>query len=457
MRRTAAAAVAVAAPLVLTAPADAASTWTLTPSSAGRVSGSGISLWANASASTTATGSGGVVLTARADLCGAQAPVLEVSADGRVLGRVGVVNAASTPYRSYVIGSGLTAGTHAVVVRYVNDASIPGTCDRNVHVQQVAMSTTGTQVPTPTATPTATATATPTATATAAPVGGNVFATAAPYADPTYTSAAEAAARRSSDPAGAAALDRMTRGGVSLWVGDWNSTGTVARTVREYALRANAAGRTGVVTTYAIPGRDCGNFSAGGLTAATYNSWTAQVAEGLRGTRTAVVVEPDAIAQHGACEGQGDRLGLIRTAVQQLRAAGITAIYLDAGNSAWTGGQVQTMADRLTTAGISMARGFSTNVSNFVDTAAERAYAERLSALTGGSRYVIDTSRNGRGSDGQWCNPLGRKLGAAPGAVSSGNQDANLWIKRVGESDGTCNGGPAAGVFWAEYAIGLAS
>jgi endoglucanase len=30
-----------------------------------------------------------------------------------------------------------------------------------------------------------------------------------------------------------------------------------------------------------------------------------------------------------------------------------------------------------------------------------------------------------------------------------------LWIKRPGESDGTCNGGPPAGTFWDAYAIGL--
>jgi len=30
-------------------------------------------------------------------------------------------------------------------------------------------------------------------------------------------------------------------------------------------------------------------------------------------------------------------------------------------------------------------------------------------------------------------------------------------IKRPGESDGTCNGGPSAGTFWPEYALGLAS
>ena len=32
--------------------------------------------------------------------------------------------------------------------------------------------------------------------------------------------------------------------------------------------------------------------------------------------------------------------------------------------------------------------------------------------------------------------------------------DAFLWIKTPGESDGTCSGGPAAGKWWGEYALG---
>ncbi|MEW2037650.1 glycoside hydrolase family 6 protein, partial [Streptomyces sp. NPDC005534] len=34
--------------------------------------------------------------------------------------------------------------------------------------------------------------------------------------------------------------------------------------------------------------------------------------------------------------------------------------------------------------------------------------------------------------------------------------DAYLWIKRPGESDGTCKGGPKAGEWWADYALRLA-
>jgi endoglucanase len=34
--------------------------------------------------------------------------------------------------------------------------------------------------------------------------------------------------------------------------------------------------------------------------------------------------------------------------------------------------------------------------------------------------------------------------------------DGLLWIKAPGESDGSCNGGPSAGTWWPEYALGLA-
>lgn len=285
---------------------------------------------------------------------------------------------------------------------------------------------------------------------------GNPFVTAAPYADPTYATS-QIAALRGTNPDAAAAVQRITDGGVALWVGDWDSTDTVAARVRTYTAAAHKAGRTPVVVTYAIPAHDCGSYSAGGLDANAYGGWVEQVAAGLKGSDAAVIVEPDAIAQVGQCDGQGDRLGLLHEAVDTLDDAG-AAVYLDAGNSGWTGGEVDTIADRLRAAGVEQARGFAVNVSNFGTDADERAYAEKLSGKLDGAHYVIDTSRNGVGGNGEWCNPTGRALGKTPGVVEDdSHQDANLWIKRVGESDGTCNGGPAAGTFWVDYAVDIAS
>jgi endoglucanase len=117
------------------------------------------------------------------------------------------------------------------------------------------------------------------------------------------------------------------------------------------------------------------------------------------------------------------------------------------------------MAARLKRAAIDRADGFSLNVSNFISTAANTAYGEAVSARLSGKHFIIDTSRNGMGgtADGQWCNPPGQALGHPP-TTRTGHRlvDAYLWIKVPGESDGPCNGGPPAGQWWAEYALGLA-
>jgi endoglucanase len=105
-------------------------------------------------------------------------------------------------------------------------------------------------------------------------------------------------------------------------------------------------------------------------------------------------------------------------------------------------------------------------VSNYRTTRELLAYGEAVSQLVGGRHFVIDTSRNGRGPlperlqrkpEDSWCNPPGRGLGRAPTArTGHALADAFLWIKRPGESDGTCNGGPVAGQWWPERALELA-
>lgn len=52
---------------------------------------------------------------------------------------------------------------------------------------------------------------------------------------------------------------------------------------------------------------------------------------------------------------------------------------------------------------------------------------------------------------------LAEPWASAP-TTATGNRlvDAYLWIKAPGESDGSCNGAPAAGIWMPEYALGLA-
>jgi endoglucanase len=112
--------------------------------------------------------------------------------------------------------------------------------------------------------------------------------------------------------------------------------------------------------------------------------------------------------------------------------------------------------------GVQKARGFSLNVANFYSTAEQVTYGEAVSKLLGGTaRYVIDTSRNGRGPAPagplSWCDPAGRALGTSPTAITGGaHADALLWIKHPGESDGDCGRSePAAGMWFNSYAVSL--
>lgn len=256
------------------------------------------------------------------------------------------------------------------------------------------------------------------------------------------------------DVEAADAADVVAERPVALWIGDGWSDAEIRAEIDAYLDDARAQEATAVFVTYAIPERDCGHHSRGGLPADRYPAWTQVVADALAGQPAVVVVEPDSLAMLDTCPEQAEvRIPLIRDAVERFAAAGVPA-YLDGGNSHWV--PAATMAERLRAAGIEHARGFSTNVSGFHPTDDERDHAGKLSAMTGGARYVVDVSRNGRGWQGTWCNPDGVALGQDP-RVADGEErlDALLWVKTPGISDGDCNGGPAAGEWYPSFAEGL--
>jgi len=314
----------------------------------------------------------------------------------------------------------------------------------------VAPGTPGTTAPTAPAAPAgaATAAAAPVPAASPAPAGN-------PLAGTTFhgpnTGAAQAAAQPGRSAADAAALGELARTPTATWLGAWS--GDVTAAVRQQVADARATGAVPVLVTYNIPGRDCGGYSAGGVgSTAAYLQWVQAVAAGIGTARAVVVVEPDALAQ--MCGDPAERLSVLRSAVDLLEANPGTVTYLDAGHSSWVA--ASTMAERLRAAGGTVADGFALNVSNFQTTASNVAYGRQVSALLGGAHFVVDTSRNGNGPGNDWCNPSGRAVGERPTSATGQPQvDAYLWIKRPGESDGTCNGGPSAGTFWDSYAIGL--
>lgn len=229
----------------------------------------------------------------------------------------------------------------------------------------------------------------------------------------------------------------------------------------KYIADAQAAGTMPILALYGITNRDCGSYAAGGFgSAGAYRGWIDGVAAAIGSGPAAVILEPDALAMIDCLSPgqQQERLDLIRYAVDTLTRNPGTAVYVDAGHPRWVPADV--MAGRLNQVGVDKARGFSLNTANFFTTEESIGYGEAISNMTNGSNYVIDTSRNGVGpvDSDSWCNPPGRALGAAPTTATAGpHADAYLWVKRPGESDGSCNGHPSAGTFVAQYAIDLAN
>ncbi|MEV6110445.1 glycoside hydrolase family 6 protein [Streptomyces sp. NPDC051940] len=247
--------------------------------------------------------------------------------------------------------------------------------------------------------------------------------------------------------------------------GEWLGGGDAEHEARGVTGAAAGQGKSALLVLYNLPHRDCGQYSRGGAQDATaYRAWLDGVVRGIDDRPATVIVEPDALPhllQPGCTpeEFHEERYALLREAVDRLKALPRTKVYLDGGNPGF-GQDRQALAEALRRAGVKDADGFSVNVSNFFTTQASTDYGRHVSDLLAGPHFVIDTSRNGNGpwqGEEEWCNPPGRALGEAPADQTADPLvDAYLWIKRPGESDGPCRGGPPAGQWWQEYALELA-
>ncbi|MFG2010235.1 glycoside hydrolase family 6 protein [Micromonospora sp. NPDC048868] len=250
----------------------------------------------------------------------------------------------------------------------------------------------------------------------------------------------------------------------------WLTGGPAVRDeVDAFLGQAALAGQTPVLVVHNIPDRDCARQGTGGASGpAEYQRWIRDLAAGVGGRPVTVVLEPGAVpdAVRGCVRDPDGRLTLLRDAVTVLRSTGSARVYVDAGHPGWIS-DVAALTAALDRAGVGEADGFALNVANFFGTAQNVRYGHRISdALGGGTRFVVDTSRNGNGPhagatvDGapSWCNPPGRALGQEPTADPGlPRVDALLWVKYPGESDGACRPGePDSGVWWPEYALGLA-
>lgn len=244
---------------------------------------------------------------------------------------------------------------------------------------------------------------------------------------------------------------------IARWFG--NDPDGISAAVSSYVGAAYSHNQLPILVAYNLPGRDaCGGQSAGGAGSVdAYRVWIATFAAAV-GTRPAIVIiEPDALADFNCMSSTAisERLGMLVYATEKFRdKAPNTWAYLDGGNAGWVA--AATMASRLNSAGVRNVRGFSVNVSNFYTTSSSVNYANSVNASLGyAAKFVVDTSRNGNGSNGEWCNPAGRKLGVT--AQVGGGAEMLLWIKTPGNSDGQCGIAPtvAAGQFSPDLAIHL--
>ena len=380
------------------------------PAGTGQAASGALKIWSTATATgaVTSRATRRITVRARGEQCSG-APRMIASVDGHVALDVKV---GSTSWTDYAADLPLNDGSHSLSVRFDNDY-LSTTCDRNLYVDRVVLTSVA-----------------------ARPLPG-----AGLYVAPTSGLNPKIAAEPQ-----------------ALWFGEWSAD--IRAAVNTTVSAAAAAGRVPVLVAYNIPQRDCGSYSAGGSASAdAYRTWIRAFAAGIGARRAVVVLEPDSIAGLDCLNAsdRATRLALLAEATRVLAAAANTIVYLDGGHDAWQ--PVSTMASRLAQAGMPDAQGFALDVSNFRAQAGLVTYGQQLAAAIGVAHFVIDTSRNGLGPspDGQWCNPPGRALGLRPGTASDYRLDWNLWIKRPGESDGPCNGGPAAGVYWPSYADGLAS
>lgn len=278
------------------------------------------------------------------------------------------------------------------------------------------------------------------------------------YVDPNSPAKQQVQEWKDARPEDADLVRLIAREPQAKWFGDWNDQ--PKKEVQAYVDAAEAVGTVSLLVLYNIPFRDCGSYSAGGAeNAAAYRNFVDRVVAGIGDRKVVVIVEPDALAAVSCLTQQQKtkRFELVQYAVHELKTKTLAVVYIDAGNANWI--SASSMAKRLKRASISQADGFALNVSNFYTTKRSRLYGEALSALVEHKHFVIDTGRNGQGPahDYAWCNPPGRGLGRAPTTdLAHSLVDALLWVKPPGESDGECNGGPAAGEWWADYALELA-
>lgn len=201
----------------------------------------------------------------------------------------------------------------------------------------------------------------------------------------------------------------------------------------------------------------------------TFERQVDEMARGIDRRPAVMLLELDAIGASRCMQHTGALPyweGDIRYEIDRVAALPHTVVYVEAGYA--DGNPPGYTAKVLNAVGVEKIRGFFTNDTHEDWTISEIRWGQRVSTLTDGAHFIVNTATDGQGplvpanrvKDGNevLCNPPGRGLGPLP-TTSTGfsGVDAFLWTAPPGNSSGTCNGGPPSGDFWPAKAIGLAA
>jgi endoglucanase len=300
----------------------------------------------------------------------------------------------------------------------------------------------------------------------ATPAGSNPLAGANFFVDP------------ESEPAHAAqqnsALDVIAREPGTARFGKFsfgsNGVPNIETAVSRYLSRAQVErpGTVPLLATYRILHGLCGHASDSPADQASYRSFINGFAAGIGSYKAVLFLEMDSVITMGCLSkhGQAVREAELRYAIDTLTAnCPQLVIYMDAG--AADALRARDAARFLRAAGVAKIQGFFLNSTHFDWTSHEIRYGEKISRLTGGKHFVVNTGENGQGPlrprdivhQGLevLCNPPGRGLGPLPTANTGyRNVDMFAWTSNPGESGGRCGAGaPATGVYWPAYALTL--
>ncbi|OGE56491.1 hypothetical protein PENARI_c003G12252 [Penicillium arizonense] len=325
-----------------------------------------------------------------------------------------------------------------------------------------------------------------------ATITGNPFSGYQLYTNSYYASEVSASALPSMTGTAKAAASKAAQVPSFFWLDTADKVPTMSTYLADIKSK-NAAGASppiaGTFVVYDLPDRDCaalasnGEYSIANGGVAKYKAYIDSIRTVLlqySDVRTILVIEPDSLANLvtnmavSKCANAHDAyLECTNYAVTQLNLDNV-AMYLDAGHAGWLGwpanlspaaalyAQVYNTASKPKSL-----RGLATNVANYNgwslstcpsytsgdSNCDEKRYVNAIAPLLKNAgwdaHFITDTGRNGvqptqQNAWGDWCNVKGTGFGVRP-TTNTGDalEDAFVWVKPGGESDGTSDSSSA--------------